>query len=99
MAGNGKAAKPRKIPLRRCTGCGESFPKKELIRVVRGPDGTVSLDFAGKAGGRGADEAEADAGNEAGVCGRAADVRAQKRLRADGSVLRRRFPRPAGGAP
>ena len=54
MAGNGKSAKPRKIPLRRCTGCGESFPKKELIRVVRGPDGTVSLDFTGKAGGRGA---------------------------------------------
>ena len=54
MTGNGKSAKPRKIPLRRCTGCGESFPKKELIRVVRGPDGTVSLDFTGKAGGRGA---------------------------------------------
>lgn len=46
--------KPRKIPLRRCTGCGESFPKKELIRVVRSPEGTVSLDFTGKASGRGA---------------------------------------------
>ena len=44
--------KPRKIPLRRCLGCGESFPKKELIRVVRlaGDGGTeearaVALDF------------------------------------------------------
>lgn len=49
-----KNAKPRKIPLRRCTGCGESFPKKDLIRIVRSPEGTVSLDFTGKAGGRGA---------------------------------------------
>ena len=44
----------RKIPLRRYTGCGESFPKKELIRVVRTPEGNVILDFTGKAGGRGA---------------------------------------------
>ena len=44
----------RKIPLRRCLGCGESFPKKELIRVIRDPDGAVSLDFTGKKSGRGA---------------------------------------------
>ncbi len=44
---------PRKIPLRRCTGCGESKPKKELLRVVRAPDGTVSLDLTGKKSGRG----------------------------------------------
>ncbi len=44
----------RKIPLRRCLGCGESFPKKELIRVIREPSGTVSLDFTGKKSGRGA---------------------------------------------
>ena len=44
----------RKIPLRRCLGCGESFPKKELIRVIRDPDGVVSLDFTGKKSGRGA---------------------------------------------
>ena len=42
------------IPVRRCLGCMESFPKKELIRVVRQPDGTVSLDFRGKVSGRGA---------------------------------------------
>ncbi len=49
-----KPQKVKKIPLRRCTGCGESFPKKELIRVVRTPEGNVVLDFVGKVGGRGA---------------------------------------------
>ena len=44
----------KKVPVRRCLGCMESFPKKELIRVVRQPDGTVSLDFRGKVSGRGA---------------------------------------------
>ena len=46
--------KPRKIPLRRCSGCGESRPKRELVRVVRAQDGTVSLDLTGKKPGRGA---------------------------------------------
>lgn len=45
---------PKKIPLRRCSGCGTSKPKKELVRVVRAPDGTVSLDLKGKKPGRGA---------------------------------------------
>lgn len=45
---------PKKIPLRRCNGCGESKPKKELVRVVRAGDGTVSLDLTGKKPGRGA---------------------------------------------
>lgn len=44
----------KKIPERRCSGCGQSFPKKELLRVVRAPDGSVSLDFTGKKSGRGA---------------------------------------------
>ena len=44
----------RKIPLRRCNCCGESKPKKELVRVVRAQDGTVSLDLTGKKPGRGA---------------------------------------------
>lgn len=46
--------KVRRVPERRCTGCGESFPKKDLIRVVRSPEGEVSLDFTGKKSGRGA---------------------------------------------
>lgn len=57
--------KQKKIPLRKCTGCGEMKPKKELVRVVKGPDqkndqgevtaqGEVSLDLTGKKPGRGA---------------------------------------------
>lgn len=44
----------RKIPMRQCLGCRTMFPKKELIRVVRSPDGGIALDFRGKAPGRGA---------------------------------------------
>ena len=46
--------KAKKIPMRQCLGCNEHLPKRELIRVVRQPDGTVSLDFGGKMNGRGA---------------------------------------------
>ena len=46
--------KVRKIPTRRCVGCGEHFPKAELIRVVRSPEGVFSLDVTGRAPGRGA---------------------------------------------
>ena len=42
------------IPERQCCGCGQMFPKKELVRVVRAADGTVSLDLTGKKSGRGA---------------------------------------------
>lgn len=44
----------KKIPQRQCMGCRERKPKKELIRVVRSPEGEVSLDFRGKKNGRGA---------------------------------------------
>ena len=44
----------RKIPLRKCTGCGEMKSKKELIRVLLEPDGNVCLDATGKKNGRGA---------------------------------------------
>lgn len=44
----------KKIPLRQCVGCREMKPKRELIRVVKSPEGQVSLDFKGKAPGRGA---------------------------------------------
>ena len=57
--------KQKKIPLRKCTGCGEMKPKSELVRVVKAPDvkdeqgefvkaGEVSLDLTGKKSGRGA---------------------------------------------
>jgi len=45
---------PKKIPMRQCLGCREMKPKKELIRVVRSPEGDVNLDFRGKLPGRGA---------------------------------------------
>ena len=44
----------KKIPMRQCLGCREMFPKRELIRVVRSPEGEVSLDSVGKKPGRGA---------------------------------------------
>ena len=46
--------RPKKIPMRMCTGCGEMKPKKELVRVVKSPEGEVSLDLTGKKPGRGA---------------------------------------------
>ncbi len=49
-----KGLKPRKIPMRQCLGCNEHKPKQTLIRVVRSPEGEVSLDLTGKKAGRGA---------------------------------------------
>ncbi len=46
--------KPKKIPMRMCVGCREMKPKRELIRVVRSPEGEVSMDPVGKKPGRGA---------------------------------------------
>ena len=55
----------KKVPMRKCNGCGEMKPKKELVRVVKAPDikdeegnvispGEISLDLVGKKPGRGA---------------------------------------------
>lgn len=44
----------KKIPMRQCLGCREMKPKRELIRVVRSPEGSISIDMKGKAPGRGA---------------------------------------------
>ncbi len=46
--------KQRKIPLRMCLGCNEMKPKKELLRVVKSPEGDISLDLTGRKSGRGA---------------------------------------------
>lgn len=46
--------KKRKIPLRMCIGCHEMKPKKELIRIVKAQDNTVTIDLTGKKAGRGA---------------------------------------------
>ena len=44
----------KKIPMRKCLGCNEMKPKKELIRAVKSPEGEISLDLTGKKSGRGA---------------------------------------------
>lgn len=46
--------KQKKLPLRMCAGCGEHRPKKELVRVVKSPEGEISLDLSGRKPGRGA---------------------------------------------
>lgn len=46
--------KTRKIPQRMCVGCRQMMPKKELIRIVKSPEGVISVDDKGKAPGRGA---------------------------------------------
>lgn len=43
-----------KVPIRRCIGCMESKPKKELVRIVASKEGDMRLDLSGKANGRGA---------------------------------------------
>ena len=44
----------KRVPLRMCAGCGQRKPKKELVRVVRSPEGEISLDLTGRKPGRGA---------------------------------------------
>ena len=46
--------KTRKIPLRKCLISNERYPKKELLRIVRTPEGQVVIDQSGKQNGRGA---------------------------------------------
>lgn len=46
--------KARKVPMRMCTGCGEMFDKRTLVRVVKSPEGEILLDLTGKKPGRGA---------------------------------------------
>lgn len=46
--------KVKKIPLRKCVVTNERFEKKQLIRIVRSPEGIVVVDKTGKANGRGA---------------------------------------------
>lgn len=45
--------KTKKVPERKCMGCGEKKPKKELLRVVRTPEGEICIDDKGKLSGRG----------------------------------------------
>lgn len=56
MARTGKNSpkRPKHVPMRTCISCRETKPKRELLRVVRTPDGHVLLDATGKKSGRGA---------------------------------------------
>ncbi|MBR0461119.1 MAG: YlxR family protein [Erysipelotrichaceae bacterium] len=44
----------KKIPMRKCLATGESLPKKDLLRIVRTPEGEVKVDLTGKLNGKGA---------------------------------------------
>lgn len=52
--GGKKTVHVKKTPMRQCTGCGERKDKKELIRIIRTPEGEIAVDFTGKKNGRGA---------------------------------------------
>lgn len=54
MANKQQALPQRKIPMRQCLGCNEHKPKIELIRILRTPEGEITLDTTGKKSGRGA---------------------------------------------
>ena len=49
-----KAQMNKKKPMRRCMGCNEAKEKKELLRIVKTPEGKIEIDFTGKKNGRGA---------------------------------------------
>ena len=54
MAKKQQQPAPRKIPMRQCLGCNEHKPKIELVRILRTPEGEITLDLTGKKSGRGA---------------------------------------------
>ena len=54
MAPPTRGARPRHVPTRTCVACRETNAKRELVRIVRSPDGSVSIDPSGKRSGRGA---------------------------------------------
>lgn len=70
---------PRKIPMRRCVATGEQLPKKELLRIVRTPEGEVKIDPTGRANGHGAylkkDPAAVEAAKKKGALEKALEVK------------------------
>ena len=52
--GDKSSVRPRKMPLRQCTGCGERKEKKELVRIIKTPEDQIMIDLTGKKNGRGA---------------------------------------------
>ena len=76
-----KIERTRPLRPRQCIGCGGEHPKKGLIRIVRASDGTVSIDFTGKAAGRGAY-----------ICADVECVRLAKKRKALARALKQRVP-------
>jgi predicted RNA-binding protein YlxR (DUF448 family) len=68
----------KKVPMRRCVATGEQLPKKELLRIVKTPDGEIKVDLSGKANGRGAylkkDPAAVELAKKKGVLSRALEA-------------------------
>jgi uncharacterized protein len=54
VQGDRQSLPPRKFPTRTCVACRTERQKREFVRIVRAPDGTVSFDTTGRASGRGA---------------------------------------------
>lgn len=52
--GEKSGVRQRKIPVRQCTGCGERKEKRNLIRIIKTPEGEIIVDLTGKKNGRGA---------------------------------------------
>ena len=73
-----KGGRPRHVPQRTCVACRQTTIKRQLVRVVRAPDGSVSIDLSGKRSGRGAylcSTSECwDAGLKRGVLSRALKI-------------------------
>lgn len=78
MARGGGPPRPRHVPQRTCVACRAGRAKRELVRVVRGVDGSVGVDPSGKRSGRGAYLCRAAACWEAGLDKRAVISRALK---------------------
>jgi uncharacterized protein len=49
-----RGSRPRHVPQRTCVACRQTNAKRQLVRIVRAPDGTVTIDPTGKRSGRGA---------------------------------------------
>ena len=73
----------KKIPMRMCVSCREMQPKKELVRVVRTPEGEVVLDTTGRANGRGAYLCKKSACLEKAIKSRALERALETKIEAD----------------
>lgn len=73
----------KKIPMRMCVSCREMQPKKELVRVVRTPEGAVVLDTTGRANGRGAYLCKKSACLEKAIKSRALERALETKIEAD----------------